>query len=201
MRYAMFPSLVAITFASLASGQSGNQAKKPSAILATAQFVSVEPYSGTDSPAAINDPHVSVEDREAVANVQKAILNWGQYKITIRRSEADLVVFVRKGRIASANGGIHVHAGNRNSTPGGPTQSDDHAVGGLGGGEIGPNEDIFWVYSQDPDGKLTGPIWRKNLKDGLDPQELVLFEKFKKDVATSIASQAKNQASARQSTP
>jgi hypothetical protein len=142
-----------------------------------------------------------VEDREAVANVQKAILNWGQYKITIRRSEADLVVFVRKGRIASANGGIHVHAGNRNSTPGGPTQADDHAVGGLGGGEIGPNEDIFWVYSLDPDGKLTGPIWRKNLKDGLDPQELVLFEKFKKDVATSVALQAKNQASARKSTP
>jgi hypothetical protein len=74
-------------------------------------------------------------------------------------------------------------------------------VGGLGGGEIGPNEDIFWVYSLDPDGKLTGPIWRKNLKDGLDPQELVLFEKFKKDVATSVALQAKNQASARKSTP
>jgi len=201
MRCAMFPSLVAITFASLASGQSGNQAKKPSAILATAQFVSVEPYSGTDSPAAINDPHVSVEDREAVANVQKAILNWGQYKITIRRSEADLVVFVRKGRIASANGGIHVHAGKRNSTPGGPTQPDDHAVGGLGGGEIGLNEDIFGVYSLDPDGKVTGPIWRKNLKDGLDPQELVLFEKFKKDVATSVALQAKNQASVRKSTP
>jgi hypothetical protein len=201
MRCAMFPGLVAITFASLASGQSGNQAKKPSAILATAQFVSVEPYSGTDSPAAINDPHVSVEDREAVANVQKAILNWGQYQITIRRSEADLVVFVRKGRIASANGGIHVHAGNRNSTPGGPTQPDDHAVGGLGGGEIGPNEDIFWVYSLDPDGKLTGPIWRKNLKDGLDAPALVLFEKFKKDVATSVALQAKNQASTRKSTP
>jgi hypothetical protein len=201
MRYAMFSSVVAMTIASLASGQSGNQAKKSSAILATAQFVSVEPYSGTDSPAAINDPHLSVDDREAVANVQKAILNWGQYKITIRRSEADLVVFVRKGRIASANGGIHVHAGSRNSTPGGPTQSDDHVVGGLGGGEIGPNEDIFWVYSLDPDGKLTGPIWRKNLKDGLDPQELVLFESFKKDVATSVASQAKNQASARKSTP
>jgi hypothetical protein len=201
MRCAMFPSLVAITFASLASGQSGNQAKKPSAILATAQFVSVEPYSGTDNPAAINDPHVSVEDREAVANVQKAILNWGQYKITIRRSETDLVIFVRKGRIASANGGIHVHAGNRNSTPGGPTQPDDHAVGGLGGGEVGANEDIFWVYSLDPEGKLTGPIWRKNLKDGLDAPELVLFEKFKKDVATSVALQAKNRASARKSTP
>ncbi len=88
MRYVVFPSLVPLTIISLASAQSGNQSKKPepSGILVSAQFVFVEPYSGTDSTAAIYDPHVSAEDREAVANVQNAILKWGQYKLAIRRS-------------------------------------------------------------------------------------------------------------------
>jgi hypothetical protein len=100
-------------------------------------------------------------------------------------------VFIRKGRLATANGGVHVHVGTSNPAPGAPSKTDADAAP-LGGAEVGPNEDIFWVYSIDPDGKLTGPIWQKTLKGGLDAPQLVLFEKFKEAVTSSVAAQTKN---------
>ncbi len=203
MRNAVVLSLLFLSVASLCIAQSPNtQSKKraPSAMLASAQFVFVEPYSGADTPAATVDPQVSAEDREAVAHVQNAILGWGQYQLAARRSEANLIIFIRKGRIASANAGVRVHVGSSNPAPGAPTQTDT-AAAPLGGAEVGPDQDIFWVYSLDPDGKLTGPVWQKTLKDGLAAPQLVLFEKFKEDVAASVAAQTKNQSAAKKSTP
>jgi hypothetical protein len=202
MRHAIILSLFLVSVVALSSGQSTGQSKKhaPSAMLASAQYVFVEPYSGSDIPTAAVDPHVSAEDREAVGNVQNAILQWGQYKLAARRSEADLLVFIRKGRLAGANGGVRVHVGTRNPAPGAPSQTDA-AAAPLGGAEVGPDQDIFWVYSLDPDGKLTGPIWQKTLKDGLDAPQLVLFEKFKGAVTASLAAQTKNQSAAKKPTP
>lgn len=202
MRHAVILSLLLVSVVAICGGQSSGQSKKhvPSAMLASAQYVFVEPYSGSDFPAAAVDPHVSAEDHEAVGNVQNAILQWGQYKLAARRSEADLIVFIRKGRLASANAGVHVHVGTSNPTPGAPSKTDADAAP-LGGAEVGPDQDIFWVYSLDPDGKLTGPIWQKTLKDGLDAPQLVLFEKFKEAVTASVAAQTKNQSAAKKPTP
>jgi hypothetical protein len=201
MRHAVILSLLLVSVVALSSGQATGPSKKhaPSAMLASAQYVFVEPYSGSDVPTATVEPHVSAEDREAVGNVQNAILQWGQYKLAARRSEADLIVFIRKGRLASANGGVRVHVGTSNPAPGGPSQTDA-AAAPLGGAEVGPDQDIFWVYSLDPDGKLTGPIWQKTLKDGLDAPQLVLFEKFKEAVTASVAAQSKNQSAAKKPT-
>jgi hypothetical protein len=203
MRYNVCLSLLLLSIASLCIAQSPSaQSKKraPSAMLASAQFVFVEPYSGTDTPAANLDPQVSAEDREAVANVQNAILGWGQYQLAARRSEANLIVFIRKGRVASGNAGVRVHVGTSNPAPGAPTQTGS-AAAPLGGAEVGPAQDIFWVYSLDPDGKLSGPVWQKTLKDGLVAPHLILFEKFKEDVAVSVAAQAKNQSAAKKTIP
>jgi hypothetical protein len=203
MRYTMSLSVVFLFVASLSVAQSPNtQSKKraPSAMLASAQFVFVEPYSGSDIPAAAIDPHVSAEDREAVGNIQNAILQWGPYQIAARGSEANLIIFIRKGRIGSANAGVHVHVGTSNPAPGAPTQTDA-AAAPMGGAEVGPDQDIFWVYSLEPDGKLTGPVWQKSLKDGLDAPKLILFEKFKEDVAASVAAQSKNQSATKKTTP
>jgi hypothetical protein len=202
MRHAVMLSLLLVAVVALSSGQSSGQSKKhaPSAMLASAQYVIVEPYSGSDIPGATVDPHVSAEDREAVGSVQNAILQWGKYKLAARRSEADLLMFIRKGRLASATGGVHVHVGTGNPAPGAPNKTGADAAP-LGGAEVGPDQDIFWVYSLDPDGKLTGPIWQKTLKDGLDAPQLVLFEKFKEAVAASVAAQTKNQSTAKRTTP
>jgi hypothetical protein len=202
MRYAFVLCLLVVSVAALSSGQSTGPSKKhaPSAMLASAQYVFVEPYSGSDIPTATVDPHVSAEDREAVGIVQNAILQWGQYKLAVRRSEAELVVFIGKGRLASANGGVRVHVGTRNPAPGAPSQTDA-AAAPLGGAEVGPDQDLFWVYSLDPDGKLAGPIWQKTLKDGLDAPQLVLFEKFKEAVNAAVAAQSKNRSAAKRPTP
>jgi hypothetical protein len=202
MPRAVVLSLLLVSVVVLSSGKSSGQSKKhaPSAMLASAQYVFVEPYSGSDMPTPTVDPHVSAEDRDAVGNVQNAILQWGQYKLAARRSEADLIVFIRKGRLVSANGGVHVHVGTGNSTPGAPSKTDADAAP-LAGAEVGTDQDIFWVYSLDPDGKLTGPIWQKTLKDGLDAPQLVLFEKFREAVAASVAAQTKNQSAAKKLNP
>jgi hypothetical protein len=47
------------------------------------------------------------------------------------------------------------------------------------------------VYWRSTDGKLNGPIWQQNLKDGLDAPKLVLFQNFKDAVIARLAEQAK----------
>jgi len=79
-------------FVSTAGAQS--KPEKAPQLLLNAQFVYVEPLVGDGKFA---DPNVSVEDRQAVTDVSRAMEKWGQYKLAARRSEAELVVAVRVG--------------------------------------------------------------------------------------------------------
>jgi hypothetical protein len=196
----MIPGAVLLTLASLAASQSNKQSKpEPTTILAAAQSIFVEPYLGPTNEGSIYDPRVNPDDRDAVTDVLDAIQKWGHYRLAFRRSEADIVVFVRKGRLASPLGGVHVDSGH--PSPSNPTHSGGPGEGTLNGVEAGPNEDLFWVYSRNPEGKLIGPIWQESLKDGLKAPQLVLFQKFKDDVNTSIAELAKKKALAKKSSP
>ncbi len=181
MRYFVFPGLVMLICLPLCNAQSGPQSKMPEplAILATAKFVFVEAFDGPDSPGSVRDPRVTPEDREAVENVQNALHNWGYYLIATRRSEADLVVFVRKGRVANADSGDH--AGNGQKREAGLVAAADASA----------NVDMLCVYSLNPQGKLSGPLWQKNLKDGLSPPKMVLFKDLKNDAISGPPLQAK----------
>jgi hypothetical protein len=182
MRYFVFPGLVMLICLSLSGAQSGQHSNKPEplAILASATFVFVEAFDGPDSPGSVRDPRVTPEDREAVENVQHAVQKWGYYILTIRRSEADLVVFVRKGREVNAYSGRHAGNGIPPSSQASPTQKPE--AGLVAAADVGANVDMFCVYSLSPQGKLSGPLWQKNLKDGLSAPKMVLFKDFKKDV-------------------
>jgi len=222
MRSFVFAALVLLIFAPLCNAQSSPQSKKPEpmTILASAKFIFVAPpheepngqgsipdsaVSPEDREAAgsgveaARDPRITPEDREAVGNVQIAIRKWGYYTVTLRRSEADLVVFVRKGRIASAY--AVGHAGNGTPPSSEPSSTRKSQGGVFTGAEADTTVDMFSVYSTNPQGTLSGPVWQKSLKDGLDAPELILFEEFKKDVTTAAAKQAKKQISAQTSTP
>ncbi len=185
MRYFVFPGLVMLICLSLSGAQSGQQSKKPEplAILASAKFIFVEAFDGPDSPGAVRDPRVTPEDREAVANVQNAVQNWGYYILTIRRSEADLVVFVRKGRVVNIRSANSAGNGIPSSRPLSPSQKPE--AGFVPVADSSPNVDMICVYSQNPQGKLSGLLWQKNLKDGLSAPKLVLFKDFKNDVVSS----------------
>ncbi len=109
-----------------------------------------------------------------MADVQNAIQKWGYYQLTILRGEADLVVFLRKGRTAGAY--VGGHAGTGIQFPGGPSSTHKPEFGVVAGADVGSNVDKFWVYSMNPQRQLI-PVWQKDLKDGLDkPKMILLFQ-------------------------
>jgi hypothetical protein len=74
-------------------------------IFAASQYVFVETIYGPLDTTAL-DSRVSPEDRRAVFNVEDAVRSWGRYRLTLNRSDAELVFVVRKGRLLAANVGI-----------------------------------------------------------------------------------------------
>ncbi len=157
-------------------------------IFTTAQYVCVETIYGPVDTTT-NDPRVSPEDRKAVARVEDAVRIWGRYKLTIKRSDADVVLVVRTGRIAAAHGGVRVTR-NPIPPPGEPPQKGTE-VGPVAGAETGPLYDLLFVYPKSQDGSLGGPAWKRTLDHGLDMPDLPLFKKFKEEVEAASAKQAK----------
>jgi hypothetical protein len=193
MRFFVVPGFVLLTIISLVSAQPNKQSKKSDTptILTTAQFVFVEPYLGPNNEGSIYDSNVSAEDRDAVTNVLEALEKWGYYKKAIRRSDADLVIFVRTGLVSHPYNSVHVQTGRQ--SPDAPSPKET-AAGARNGVENGPSDDLFWVYWRNTDGKLNGPIWQESLKNGLATPKLVLFQNFKDEVTRKAAEQAKKKA-------
>lgn len=163
---------------------------KPSALFSTAQYVYVQAEDGS----AFN-PNLLPEDRDAISNVLDALDDWKRYVITYTRSEADLVIIVRKGRLATAR--VNVGTGaqpeiggtypRRNpSDPADPADPNRNGNVGRGigvGGEAGPSDDTLRVYSLMPDGSLsTSPIWWREMKGGLDVPGVLLFRSLRAEV-------------------
>ncbi|HEY2823120.1 MAG TPA: hypothetical protein VGJ06_18900 [Candidatus Acidoferrum sp.] len=143
----------------------------PKALL-VARYAYVEALDGD-----IYSLNLIPEDREAIVNVENALRGWKHYDVTMRRSDAEILFVVRKERIASVKVGGTISHG---PIPG--TSDPDTRVGTQLGAEVGPNEDMLYVYLINPDGKKMGPIWKEYLKDGLDRPEMPLFQKFKGQV-------------------
>jgi hypothetical protein len=160
----------------------------PKALL-NARYVYVEAEDGD-----INSLRLIPEDRRAIADVENALRTWNRYNLTIRRSEAEVLFVVRKERIASAKVGGTI---GRRTVPGptpGTTDSQTSEAGRLGA-EIGPNEDMLYVYLVNPNGSKSGPLWHEFLKDGLDRPEMPLFQKFKDQVEAASKAASANQTS------
>jgi hypothetical protein len=139
-------------------------------ILLSSHFVYVEALDGDQF-----DPHVIPDDRQAIFNVQQAIQNWKRYIITVKRSDAELIFVVRKGRIASVQPGVGIGGGSR-------TGGRPDVVRAGASGDVGSPNDLFEVCILNPDGSRTGPIWTRSMKDGLDPPNISLFQQLKQAV-------------------
>ena len=120
------------------------------------------------------------EDRQALANLSDALKSWNRYAITIHPEEAELLIAVRAGRLASANGGIHVETGSVDPT-GRTRRMPGTAIGPVIGAEAGPPDDYLAIY-QANDGKEGPRLWRKTEEDGLVGKNPALFESFKSEV-------------------
>ena len=178
------------------------------AVFGTAHYVYVQAEDGGEMSAGLLP-----EDREAIASVRGALEDWKRYAITLNRKEADLVFIVRKGRLASA--GLHGDVGvstspavpgsypgrnpmadptNTNNNPNRPGAMDPGTTEGVGArAEAGPSEDVLRVFALTPDGKLNGPIWSREMKDGLDQPNVLLVRTLKDTVEKAYPPQAANQ--------
>jgi hypothetical protein len=118
------------------------------------------------------------EDRQAIADVESGLRYWGRYSLTVDRSQADLVFVVRKGRLASAHGDVAVIRGSGSQSTQSPgTRGNGTAVGG--GAEVGPPDDLLWVCTLDPSGKLSTPLWTGTKENGLTSPDVPLFQEFR----------------------
>jgi len=154
--------------------------KKPKpdmlAVFDHARYVYVEAMDGNEYK-----PDLDREDRRAIQDVIGALHDWGRYVVTVKREEAELVFVVRKGRVVEGNVGF----GGNASPQGGPlgTQApgrNPRVRDQIGAGaEVGPSDDLLQICTLEPDGKLSGPLWHRSKKDGLDGPDIPLLQQFK----------------------
>jgi hypothetical protein len=165
-----------------------------SAVFMNARYVYVEAEAGD-----ITRPGLYPEDRQAIADVQEGIQDWDRYHLVTRREDADLVFIVRKGRTVSEQNRVGISGGaprqqgptTQNRQPGqGQGQGED----GFGlGAEVGPSDDMLRVFTTNPDGKLIGPVWNRELKDGLDGPTVLLLQQLRVAIEKAYPSQTPNQ--------
>jgi hypothetical protein len=180
-----------------ASAQKNNKNKEQlPAIFLRAQYIYVEAYDGDEY-----DPRLPQEDRKAIADVAQAVQEWGRYRLTLRRSDADIVILVRKGRLASATGRVEVSVDTVPTSVQFPPDNKTETNTRLGAGaEVGPPDDMLSVHML-TNGQLASPLWRKMQKDGLQAPSLKLFQKFKDEVEAAAAGQAKTKSTAPPANP
>jgi hypothetical protein len=173
------PLLVCFLIVTLAQ----SKPKKPDvpAVFQNARYVYVEAVDGD-----LLKPGLYPEDRQAISDVQDSIRAWNRYSIALNRNEADLVVVVRKGRLAGAqvhggiSGGTRTQPGQAPNpdSSGGPIIQGGRSAEVGAGGEVGPDVDILRIYIQN-DGKLTGTVWSREQDGGLDAPAVPLIAQLK----------------------
>jgi hypothetical protein len=130
-------------------------------------------------------PGLFPEDRQAIFDVQNGVQDWKRYTLATSRDQAELVFVVRKGRAAAGQVAVGIPGGPRpQGSQGPPTQGrqpgqpqEDDGVGV--GAEVGPSDDMLQVYTTNPDGKLIGPVWNREMRDGLDGPEVPLLRQLR----------------------
>jgi hypothetical protein len=161
-----------------------------SAVFANAKYVYVEAQAGD-----IMRPGLYSEDRQAIGDMQDGLRDWNRYTLATGRKQADLVFIVRKGRTAGAQTQVGIPSGPRPQGSQGPaTQSrqpgqmpDEDGMGV--GADVGPSDDMLQVYTTNPDGKLIGPIWNREMKDGLDGPAGLLLQQLRAAVEKEYPNQ------------
>jgi len=140
-------------------------------MVAKARFVMVTTYYGSN----LADPRITPEDRQAVADVQNAIQKWKHYQLAYRKSDADIILLVRRGRTGTVSTGVGIHRdtlGNR-------------SMGPIVATEIGSPDDMIEVYNAST-GIGGAPLWLATMKDGLESPGLKLFKEFQSAVEQAL---------------
>ncbi len=152
-------------------------------------------YVGAIDGGDVTQPGLYPPDMQAISDVDDGVQAWKRYTLAPRKEQADLVFLVRKGRTVGAQGHggispgqrpIPMGAGNPGPQPGQPR--DDGDVAGMGT-EVGPSDDVLKVFLLTSDGKLVGPVWNREMKDGLDGPGVPLLQLLRDAVEQAAAKQ------------
>jgi hypothetical protein len=190
--------LIVLVVASLAPAKNKKKQVLPDYVLrAQTVLVVIHPDAGEPltSPTA---------NRMAQDNVEKAITEWGRFRLVMDAQTADLVIAVRKGHASGptinnsptdsrpvilqpGDGNIRV-AGQQGRPPGlgnpglgGPADRSPRV-----GNEIGSSEDTFEVYMGGVEDPLdTSPVWRFMAKDALNGPKIKAVEQFRNAINES----------------
>lgn len=165
-------------------------------------LVVVDPDAGT----AIEDP---MANRNARDNVEKALANWGRFRLVMDASTADLIISIRKGSdrmVQPTIGGIPNNnrpvifqpsdsggtAGGRAGTPptpGDPTSTQPQTPHPQI--EAGDPVDTFLVYRGQRDHPLDfPPVWRFMAREALRSPGVPAVDAFRKAIAEAEKQQA-----------
>jgi hypothetical protein len=158
-------------------------------VFQNARFIFVEAVDGDAMK-----PGLYPADRQAIFDVQDGLRDWNRYALATRRQDAEVVLVVRKGRLASTDARTGVSLPSR--LPGSSNPAPGHAPGQTGdpdsmgaGAEVGPANDMLRVYMVNGDGKLTGPLWSREIQDGLEAPSVVLLQQLRTAVERAYPSQ------------
>jgi len=149
-----------------------------SALLLQARYVALgyetaDGFLGEWETEAFTSAKILPEDRQALAHLSAALKKWNRHIVTVEPQQAEILIAVRAGRLASAGGGIRVHTGS--------IDPNGRGIGSVVGVEAGPPHDYLAVYQAD-DGREGPRLWRKSEEGGLAGSDPALFESFKNDV-------------------
>jgi hypothetical protein len=165
--------VVAVLLPTLVVGQTKKKKKSLPAVFGNAHYVYVQAEDGD-----AYTPGVQNEDLRAITDVQDGIQKWNRYSLAATASDAELVFFVRKGRLVSGRLGGTVGAEN-SPYPGQPRTTSGGATAGA---EAGPPDDLLEVRMRNGDGSLSGPIWIRTEPEGLDRPHLPLLQQLREAV-------------------
>ena len=184
---------VKLLFLFVVAAQSYAQAPKVPGLVLQAKYVALgyetaEGFIAETDFRSFASAKVQPDDRDAIANIYDALSKWKRYTITINPVEADMLIAVRTGRVASGMGGVRVGTGGIDPTTGRRTSA---GIGPVFGVEVGPADDYLAVYQAD-NGREAVRLWVGTQHDGLTGKNPPLFKSFKDEVEAAAKKPGKH---------
>jgi hypothetical protein len=175
-------------------------------VLLKAQTVVVIIQPNAGEP--MNDP---TANRDAREEVEKALMNWGRFRLVQEASSADIVIAVKKGTEKAATptlgGGpidsrpvtvqttdSQIRIGAKQGQDGSYNPDSPSSGRTQQGVEVGPSEDSFVVYlGGDTFKSNSASIWSYKAKNALRPPNVNAVQEFRKAIADAEQTAAKKQ--------
>ena len=200
-RYFVCAVLLVLVLGSLAAAANKEKPVLPNYVLrAQTVLVIIDPDAGTSMTA----PQAN---KTAQDDVEKALMKWGRLLPVIAGMPADLIITVRKGSnrpveptvggeptndrpviVQPTDSGIRIGA--QQGRPPNQTQPAPQDTKPSQGMELGPTEDVFFVYDgslgPNPDG---APVWHYSSKNALRSPDVPAVAEFRKAIEAALKQQ------------